>query len=181
MKKIMFALALLAAVAVQAASISWGVSNNAFSLASGSSYSSKNNITVYLIDAAYSESIVEAIGAGTFSTSTAGVLDSATTSNTKGAVASHEVNSSALTAGQAYDFAALIVDTVNGQTMYNMTANMNRMAYTAGVDEAVTIAFAATQFSSGTGWTEAAGTPEPTSGLLLLLGGAMLALRRKQK
>jgi len=26
-----------------------------------------------------------------------------------------------------------------------------------------------------------AGTPEPTSGLLLLLGGAMLALRRKQK
>lgn len=32
-------------------------------------------------------------------------------------------------------------------------------------------------------WTpiEGGGTPEPTSGLLLLVGGAMLALRRKQK
>ena len=181
MKKIMFVLALLAAVAVQAASITWGVSNNAFSLASGSSYSSKNNITVYLIDAAYSESIVEAIGAGTFSTSTAGVLDSATTSNTKGAVASHEVNSSALTAGQAYDFAALIVDVIDGKPSYIMSAAQGLQAYTAGVDEAATATFGSTAFASGTGWTEASGTPEPTSGLLLLLGGAMLALRRKQK
>lgn len=58
---------------------------------------------------------------------------------------------------------------------------MNKGAYTAGVDEVNTLSFSATAFNSGTGWTEAAGTPEPTSGLLLLLGGAMLALRRKQK
>ena len=30
-------------------------------------------------------------------------------------------------------------------------------------------------------FSEASGTPEPTSGMLLLLGGAMLALRRKQR
>ena len=181
MKKIMFMLALFAAVAVQAASISWGVGNNAFSLASGSSYSSKNGVMVYLIDAAYSDSIVEAIAAGSFSSSTEGVLASKATTNTKGYIAVNEVTSSALTAGQSYDFAALIVDTVNGQPYYNITASMNKSAYTAGVDEVNTLSFSATAFNSGTGWTEAAGTPEPTSGLLLLLGGAMLALRRKQK
>ena len=34
---------------------------------------------------------------------------------------------------------------------------------------------------SSSKFSEATGTPEPTSGMLLLLGGAMLALRRKQK
>lgn len=43
---------------------------------------------------------------------------------------------------------------------------------------AVTVTFA----MNNTTWDYTpAGTPEPTSGLLLLLGGAMLALRRKQK
>ena len=181
MKKVMFMLALLAAVAVQAASMTWGVSNNAFSLASGSSYSSKNGVMVYLIDAAYSDSIVEAIGAGTFSATTEGVLDSMATSNTKGAVASHEFTSPSLDAGTSYNFSALILDTVGGKNYYNISKSISETAYTAGVDEQMKIAFAATQFNSGTGWTEAAGTPEPTSGLLLLLGGAMLALRRKQK
>ena len=35
--------------------------------------------------------------------------------------------------------------------------------------------------SNFTTYTPTAGTPEPTSGMLLLIGGAMLALRRKRK
>ena len=174
-------MALLAAVAVQAASITWGVSNNAFTLADGSSYSSRSGVTIYLIDAAYSDSIVEAIGAGAFSTSTDGVLASKATTNTKGYIAANEVTSSALTAGETYNFAALIVDVIDGKPSYIMSATQGLQAYTAGVDEATTATFGSTAFASGTGWTEASGTPEPTSGLLLLLGGAMLALRRKQK
>lgn len=37
-----------------------------------------------------------------------------------------------------------------------------------------------TSYGGSTGWAKA-GVPEPTSALLLLVGGAMLALRRKQK
>ena len=52
-----------------------------------------------------------------------------------------------------------------------------------------TVAFGSqkTATSSASAWTNAGGgssggdVPEPTSGLLLLMGGAMLALRRKQK
>ena len=181
MKKIMFMLALLAAVAVQAASITWGVGNNAFSLESGSSYSSKSGVLVYLIDAAAKDSIVAAIGAGKFSSSTEGVLASKATTNTKGYIAQYEVTSPALTAGKYYDFSALILDTIEGKTYYNITSAVHQNAYTSGIDEQMKINFASTQFANGTGWTEASGTPEPTSGLLLLLGGAMLALRRKQK
>ncbi len=34
---------------------------------------------------------------------------------------------------------------------------------------------------STSGWSDGGGAPEPTSGLLLLIGGSLLALRRKQK
>lgn len=183
MKKIMFALALLAAVAVQGAAITWSVANGTISLPTGSSYSSKQGVMVYLIDASAKDSIIEAIGGGSFTASTEGVLDASATSNTKGAVASHEVSTSALTAGTSYNFAMLIVDTVAGAPYYNVSATMNATAYTPGVDEAAKIAFGSTQFNAGSGWTQAPGgdIPEPTSGILLLVGGAMLALRRKQK
>ena len=43
-----------------------------------------------------------------------------------------------------------------------------------------TAAWGTTSYGGSTGWAKA-GVPEPTSALLLLMGGAMLALRRKQK
>ena len=58
---------------------------------------------------------------------------------------------------------------------------------TAGTD--ATVANLAKNWGGGTGpaitgWVKAGGSgdiPEPTSGLLLLVGGAMLALRRRQR
>ena len=43
-----------------------------------------------------------------------------------------------------------------------------------------TTTWGTTSYGGSTGWAKA-GVPEPTSALLLLVGGAMLALRRKQK
>ena len=43
-----------------------------------------------------------------------------------------------------------------------------------------TATWGTTSYGGSTGWAKA-GVPEPTSALLLLMGGAMLALRRKQK
>ena len=45
-----------------------------------------------------------------------------------------------------------------------------------------TTAWGSTSFGGSTGWAKTGGgVPEPTSGLLLLVGAGMLALRRKQK
>ncbi len=50
------------------------------------------------------------------------------------------------------------------------------------IDMASTISGTAyTPWKTSGGGTDPSGVPEPTSGLLLLVGGAMLALRRKQK
>ena len=45
-----------------------------------------------------------------------------------------------------------------------------------------TASWGTTSFGGSTGWAKSGGDiPEPTSGLLLLVGAGMLALRRKRK
>ena len=98
-------------------------------------------------------------------------------------IANHEVSSSKLTAGQTYNLSALIM---LGDD-YVITGSQSFSAYTAGVDEADPAAFGPTQASNPiSAWGPKSGSgggdiPEPTSGLLLLVGAGMLALRRKQK
>lgn len=84
-----------------------------------------------------------------------------------------------------YSFYAVIFDgsDVASSTGYYMTTTKSATVPGSG---AATVSFgnqsSATfgkQAWSSTGWSNP--TPEPTSGMLLLLGGALLALRRKQK
>ena len=96
MKKLVVMLAMaVAATVAQANSIQWSITANQFKNQSGSYIGS--GVTVYLIEATKASDIEGAVADGTFSSSTAGVLDSTSTGN-KGAV-SKKVTSNTLNTG----------------------------------------------------------------------------------
>ncbi len=181
MKKLIMFIAVAAlAVAGYSAEVNWGAGNNWIKDKSGNNLA--KGTEVMLIMASDATAVSDALAAG--SSISSYVLDTATTSNTKGAVAAHEVTSSKFTAGTTYSLAALILIGDD----YVISGAQSFTAYTAGVDEADTASFVTAQGSNPTSaWGPKSGSggggegaPEPTSGLLLLVGGAMLALRRKR-
>ena len=188
MKKLMIALAAVAVAAVaQAASIQWGITANTWYLSNGTSKAPAGT-TVYLINAASWDAIETAIkgGATSFTTADTGVLGVATTANAKGYIANTVATSDSLTAGTSYNFAYLVFDTTDtSDVKYFASASLAKAAYdtsTEAYKEVQTVVFGSSQYgASGLsgGWQSAA-VPEPTSGLLMLLGMAGLALRRKR-
>ena len=182
MKKLMIALAAVAVAAVaQAAAIDWSVANNAWTIQDGSRPA--QGTTVYLINGATSlDVIAAAVADNTVSMSLDWVYGSAATDNGRGRV--QELTTDGLTRGKSYDFSVLVIDkTSENGPYYMVSAKTTGVAYDiAQEDEAVSIAFTGDQFGSNAltgGWTTAS-VPEPTSGLLLLLGMAGLALKRKR-
>ena len=180
MKKLIMFIAVAAlAVVGYSAEVTWGTGNNWIKDKDGNNLA--KNTDIMLIMASDASAVSSALAAGTSIDSY--VLDTAKTSNTKGYVAEHEVTVSSFTAGNSYDVAALIM---KGDD-YVISGTMSITAYTAGVDEASGKSFGSTQGGSPTSaWGPKSGSgggdiPEPTSGLLLLVGAGMLALRRKQK
>ena len=177
-KMMMFAAAIAVAVVAQAASINWTVANNSWYMSDGTSRASKGT-AVYLIDMAQLASIESAIedGATSFKAGDAGIIAVGTTSNTKGAVNGGTATSDQLAAGTSYDFAYLVFD----GDKYFVSASTKMAAYDPTdpvYSEVNQVAFNANSYNNSTSKWQA--TPEPTSALLLVLGGALLALRRKR-
>ena len=184
MKKLMIAAALVcAAVISQAASVDWDVSNN-WTLSDGSSKAAKNTL-VYLINGDTSlDTIAAAVSAGNI-TEQSWFYGSALTSNTKGAVAQTTATSDNLVRNQQYNFSALMVD----GDKYLVSDTFAQFAYLNGTDEATILSITTSMLNAGAqtaalpgaqnGWATAA-VPEPTSAMLLLLGVAGLALKRKR-
>ena len=190
MKKLMIMLGVVAAaIGVQAASIDWSVANNGWVLDSGSKAAS--GYTVYLINGATAlETIAAAIDSttGAFDADQTWVFGSAATDNAKGRVSELTTTTDKLVRGTDYDFSVLIIDAAaTGGPKYMVSDTFTQTAYKAGDDEAMAASFAASTFganaltynatSAANGW---AAVPEPTSGLLMLLGMAGLALRRRR-
>lgn len=190
MKKLFVATAAIAlAVATQAASIDWSVGANTWTMSDGSK--PPKNTVVYLIDGAQWATISAAIdgGATSFTTADAGIIAVGQTSNTKGYVNGGTATSSSLVAGQTYNFAYMVFDTAAGQ--FYASKATPAAAYDpsiAAYSETTYANFDGASFTTtglSGGWTTGGGSspaiPEPTSGILLLVGAGMLALRRKQK
>ena len=189
MKKLMIALAAVAFAAVtQAASIDWSIGNNQWTLDDGSK--AAKGYTVYLINGATAlETIAAAINSstGAFDADQSWVYGSAATGNAKGAISDVTTTTDKLTRNQSYDFSVLMIDaSATGGPKYMVSDTFTQTAYKLGDDEAMGIAFTSdllganaltASATAANGW---AAVPEPTSGLLLLLGVAGLALKRKR-
>ena len=198
MKKIMMFVGVAAlALGAQAASLDWSIGAKSFTMSDGSK---PNGVTVYLFDtgaSGYSDFVAsltggtagDSISASTL-TSGAGYLGSGTTySSTKSTLLNNN-----------YGKASGTVTVANDATSYTLSAiilaggkfavvNGNAgISYSASPDDGSPASFAAADFSAaGSSWAtytpsgSQGDVPEPTSGLLLLVGAGMLALRRKQK
>jgi len=184
MKKLMIAVAVIACAAVsQAAQISWGnvVANSPIYDLTGTTKLSYANATQWGFQIFLVDSDGNKVGSSaTINNMTAGSLSSAATTYTFGS------GEGQYTTGDTFTILATM--TVSGKN-YEMTITPANNAITAtdnsGKDTFVWanggyggLSGTATAGSQGS-WT-AASVPEPTSGLLLLLGMAGLALKRKR-
>lgn len=169
------------AVAANAASVNWSMANGVLTPSpDGSAMTGRASYYTMLVFNNEDAAAVQAALSGA-------TIDYATLSST--AVSSYQAGKAGSFAGVVNDLTgssatlfALIFDTANGETIdkagyYYKTETVTQNTYDpTGSDPATMASFTSDQM---TGTWQA--VPEPTSGLLLLLGVAGLALRRKQK
>lgn len=176
MKKLMVILGIaLTCSAASAASVLWSASET-FADSTGAEFSETRNIAAYLFDAGTVEQ------SAIFNSWKSGSAD----------VSGAKVTSTWYDAYQL-DVTAQIGDSgekslywvvVNGDELFISSVNTQSISaigetYFDWADESGSVFADATSFG-GAGWYTGAAVPEPTSGLLMLLGMAGLALRRKR-
>lgn len=185
MKKIVMFLAVAAfAVGLQAASVTWTVTN-IFSPADATVKAAIGEVTCYLVDdSVVSQSAMSSYLGGSATDKSSYIAGKSVTSSANNLAGKLSVTADlgALADG-TYTYYTVIV--AGDKAVVGSTVS----ATITSVGDPMMGSFNAKTLTTGT-WTSIAGstpvdppsgTPEPTSGLLLLVGGALLALRRKQK
>lgn len=182
MKKLIVVLAITVSAAVaQAAAVQWTVTN--IYKDSTNKATTTDGFMVYLInDADYSQATAAAaLAAGTLTADTISgkaVASSGLTADGKVSKAGTDVGN---LADGTYKFYNVIVGDGNAVVGDTVTASIVSVGTPSlGSFNAKTLTTNASNWKSVTGGGSG-DIPEPTSALLLLMGGAMLALRRKQK
>ena len=185
MKKLMVLLAAVAsAAALQAAQVDWTIATKSFTSKDGSSYVVTSYLLAFDSSTAYS-TFADKLGTGdiTFDTAVSDYsVGSATGNNSSKKLGNVDttLTSAKLSEGSSYYFA---VFSSSGEKDYILSTTAVGTAYDPNGDvetEGIKAAFVATSFSSGWQTVTTSNVPEPTSGLLMLLGVAGLALRRRR-
>ena len=185
MKKIIMAMLVVACTAgVQAASINWQMSASKSAKIYGPDgatvFGKTTGDTMYLINADSLNSILSAMGGDSFNAATTeGIFGSATTfSATHGGMTSALTSADKLTEGTTYNFAVLLIS----GDKYMVSASQAAVPSTADAPSIIALGNAADLIGNNSTWASipTESIPEPTSGLLLLLGVAGLALKRKR-
>ena len=186
----MFMLAAVAcAVTMQAAQLDWSLAKNSITTPTSATTYMTGQTSYLLVFAssaaadAYYASLKD--GTVTLATAIASAVGSgvgSTSSKSKGAITGATATHASLAEGATY-YAALL--TTSGTDKFIMSGAVSGIAYnpTGTIEtEGSAVTFTASNFStvaeSRTGWTTAA--PEPTSGILMLVGLGALALRRRK-
>jgi hypothetical protein len=175
MKKLLIAAAMVcAAVFAQAATVNWAISNvkNSAGAAPTAGWAVMAFYTEVGAGSAAIESAIQSktAGAAAFETTTLA------TGFGSGKVNAHDANATGITdTSKSYDFYFVVFNDADATkaTEYVMVSDANK-SY-SGMDAK----FKVSGNFSGATW-QTASVPEPTSGLLMLLGVAGLALRRRR-
>lgn len=192
MKKLMIACVAVAMAAVaQAASVNWTITN-VYSPADSTSKVAANSISAWLFVTANSTDVTTGFPVTTLAAVQA-VLDSGDLTGLAALAATHKTNGSAgnitgasglptnFSSGTLTAFAVVVdsTDLATAENYYLVSGGESKDATFTSATGAKTLIWGdQTSYTQGAGkWTAAA--PEPTSGLLLLLGMAGLALKRK--
>ena len=179
MKKLIIALAaVVMAVAVQAATVSWGSGTIYTPGAEGAFTTTKaaaSSVSFYLwtMDAeTYAATTLDSIAKLDTSTATATAKN-----NALGGTVNYQ-NKTSYDAGDTVNWAVLFKYTdANDKEWYIANKGSGQVNDLGGALSFSNLASASSGYAAVGGWTA---VPEPTSGLLMLLGMAGLALRRKR-
>ena len=186
-KMIIMALVAACAIVAQAATCSWTVTN----VYAGNSTDKSTGIAYFLttdmladassLSGKSAAEITAALGsaysftpttAGTYSVSAANAIENSVLGLQDGkSYTGYLLIFNAATVADATSFFT------TGTKAFTTMEGANNTAINIGTQKTASQA----AWSGSVGGGDAPGVPEPTSGLLLLVGGAMLALRRKQK
>ena len=184
MKKLMMlAGAMIASLTVSAAQVTW--SSGTITL-QGGTQAGKGDVTAYLFELTKAE--YDALSADKVYDTYKGSLTSADATKSSTAKGVANLSGKTTTYGQG-DTAYAAILYVSSDSSYAI-GNLASYTFDSSMDGGVSDLASKLGGDNGAGtpisWSSttgggSGGVPEPTSGLLLLVGGAMLALRRKQK
>ena len=192
MKKLMVAVAAVAmAAASYAAQIDWKVATGAWKLQDGTAAAS--GTAVYLIDFSKKASIISALSAEDFEYTEAnikaitGVVGKSTTMDSAGAVDATTATglpSSYVASTTKYNWGYLVVETqANGDVYADIAGSLSKAVYDPSDPTYKTpqqVSFTDRQAMTYDKVHTGGDVPEPTSAMLMLLGVAGLALKRRR-